>query len=119
MSPPLGNHTSAFMNEDIVEHFEQRLGRLHARQRIGIEDDHEARVFGQGLNYFHPENWYYSPVVIRNALKLTGLYWRARKKPERVQIPRNHIVFPRLPAPVDGFTLPQISHPPVDMSQSA
>ena len=62
------------MNEDIVEHLERRLGRLHAKQRIGIEGDHEARVFGQGLNYFHPENWYFSPAIIRNALKLTGLY---------------------------------------------
>jgi uncharacterized protein len=43
------------MNEDIVEHLERRLGRIHAKQRIGIEDDHEARVFGEGLNYFHPE----------------------------------------------------------------
>jgi hypothetical protein len=31
---------------------EKRLGRLHARQRLGIEKDHEAQVFGQGLNFF-------------------------------------------------------------------
>ena len=35
---------------------EQRLGRLHARLRQGIETDHEAQVFGQGINYFHVEN---------------------------------------------------------------
>jgi hypothetical protein len=34
------------------------LGRVHARQRLGIETDHEARVFGGGLNFFHIENWY-------------------------------------------------------------
>jgi predicted MPP superfamily phosphohydrolase len=117
--PPLGNRTSAFMNEDIVEHLEQRLGRLHARQRIGIEDDHEARVFGQGLNYFHPENWYYSPAIIRNALKLTGLYWRARKNTERIQIRHYDIVLPQLPSAFDGFTILQISDLHVDMNEGA
>ena len=107
------------MNEDIVEHLEQRLGRLHARQRIGIEDDHEARVFGQGLNYFHPENWYYSPAIIRNALKLTGLYWRARKNTERIQIRHYDIVLPQLPSAFDGFTILQISDLHVDMNKGA
>ena len=107
------------MSEDIVEHLGQRLGRLHAKQRIGIEDDHEARVFGQGLNYFHPENWYYSPAVIRNALKLTGLYWRARKNAERIQIRHYDIVLPQLPTAFDGFTILQISDLHVDMNQGA
>jgi predicted MPP superfamily phosphohydrolase len=107
------------MNEDIVEHLERRLGRLHARQRIGIEDDHEARVFGQGLNYFHPENWYYSPAIIRNALKLTGLYWRARKNTERIQIRHYDIVSPELPSAFDGFTILQISDLHVDMNERA
>jgi predicted MPP superfamily phosphohydrolase len=107
------------MNEDVLESLERRLGRLHARQRIGIEDDHEARVFGQGLNYFHPENWYYSPVVIRNALKLTGLYWRARKNAERIQIRHSNIVLPGLPTAFDGFTILQISDLHVDMNEGA
>src|SRR6266852_7702980 len=92
--PPPRHRTSASMNEDVLESLERRLGRLHARQRIGIEDDHEARVFGRGLNYFHPENWYYNPTIIRNALKLTGLYWRARKNAERIQIRHNDIMLP-------------------------
>ena len=107
------------MNEDILASLERRLGRLHARQRIGIEDDHEARVFGQGLNYFHPENWYYSPTIIRNALKLTGLYRRARRNAERIQIRHHDIQLSRLPAAFDGFTILQISDLHVDMNQGA
>ena len=42
--------------DDIEEKLVKRLGRLHARQRLGIEMDHEAQVFGQGLNFFHIEN---------------------------------------------------------------
>jgi len=44
------------MSNDILDRLERRLGRLHARHRIGIEDDDEARVIGRGLNYFHPGN---------------------------------------------------------------
>ena len=34
---------------DVGERLEKRLGRLHARLRLGIEADHEAQVFGQGI----------------------------------------------------------------------
>src|SRR5258707_3470200 len=117
--PLLRYRTGALMNEDIVQHLERRLGRLHARQRIGIEDDHEARVFGQGFNYFHPENWYHSPAIIRNALKLTGLYWRARKNTERIQIRHYGIGLPELPSAFVGFTILQISDLHVDMNEGA
>src|SRR6516165_1274252 len=32
------------MSEAVLSRLEQRLGRLHARQRLGIETDHEAQV---------------------------------------------------------------------------
>jgi len=67
------------MQEDILAKLEQRLGRLHARQRLGIETDHEAQIFGQGLTFVHLENWYSAHSIIRGALKLSGLYWRARR----------------------------------------
>ena len=43
-------------DDDMLAALEKRLGRLHARQRLGIEKDHEAQIFGQGLTFFHPEN---------------------------------------------------------------
>jgi predicted MPP superfamily phosphohydrolase len=104
----------------LLEKLERRLGRVHARQRIGIEDDHEARrLLGRGLPFFDRENWRPSPSVIRNTLKLTGLYWRARKNAERVQIRHNDIVLPGLPATFDGFTILQISDLHVDISLGA
>jgi uncharacterized protein len=107
------------LKEDILEKLEQRLGRLHAKQRLGIEGDHEARVFGQGLNFFHPENWYYSPWVVTSALKLTGLYWRARKNAERVQVCHHDIILRDLPTSFDGFTILHLSDLHVDMSGGA
>ncbi len=37
------------MTEAIFSKLEQRLGRLHAKLRLGIETDHEAQIFGQGI----------------------------------------------------------------------
>jgi predicted MPP superfamily phosphohydrolase len=105
--------------EDILEKLERRLGRLHARQRIGIEDDHEARVSRRGRNFFHPANWRRSPTIVRGALKLTGLYRRARRNAERIQVRHYDIRLPRLPALFDGFTLLQISDLHVDMNEEA
>ena len=51
------------MDTEILRKLETRLGPLHARQRLGIETDHEAQVFGQGLTFFHLENWYSAPAV--------------------------------------------------------
>jgi predicted MPP superfamily phosphohydrolase len=106
-------------DQALLEKLEGRLGRVHARQRIGIEDDHEARLLGRRLPFFDRENWRPSSSVIRKTLKLTGLYWRARKNAERVQIRRNDIVLPRLPAAFDGFTILQLSDLHVDISPGA
>ncbi|HEX3114356.1 MAG TPA: metallophosphoesterase [Bradyrhizobium sp.] len=107
------------MQEDILAKLEQRLGRLHARQRLGIETDHEAQIFGQGLTFVHLENWYSAHSIIRGALKLSGLYWRARRNAERVLVRRNDIGFKNLPSRFDGFTILHLSDMHVDMNEVA
>jgi uncharacterized protein len=107
------------MNDTVLSKLERRLGRVHARQRLGIENDHEAQIFGQGLNYFHIENWYSVHSLIRAALMLTGLYWRGRRNAERIQIRHNEIYSSALPHAFDGFTLLQISDIHADMSEGA
>jgi predicted MPP superfamily phosphohydrolase len=104
-------------DQTVVEKLEQRLGRLHARQRLGIEADLEGRVFGQGINFFHPENWSRSAPLIRTTLKLTGLYWRGRQNAERIQIRHHDVVLHELPASFDGFTILQISDPHADINE--
>jgi len=107
------------MNEDDLNKLERRLGRLHAKLRLGIETDHEAQIFGQGINFFHIENWYSIHSVIRATLWLTGLYWRGRKNAEQIQVRHNHIVLKKLPRRFDGFTLLHISDLHVDMNEGA
>src|SRR5258708_21360928 len=99
------------MPQDLSSRLAQRLGRLHAKQRVGIEDHDEARVFGgRGINFFHIENWYSIHSVIRNTLKLTGLYWRGRRNAPRVRGRPNHLKLSRLPSLFDASTILPISH---------
>jgi predicted MPP superfamily phosphohydrolase len=107
------------VNKEILLKLEQRLGRLHARQRLGIETDHEAQVFGQGINFFHVENWYSVHSIIRTALKLTGLYRRGRRNAARILVRHNDIRFKELPSLFDGFTILHISDMHVDMNEGA
>jgi len=107
------------VDDDILRKLEIRLGPLHARQRLGIERDHEAQVFGQGLTFFHLENSSWAEWIIRNVLKATGLYWRARKNAERILVKRNDMRFKTLPPLFEGFTILHISDLHVDMNEVA
>jgi uncharacterized protein len=107
------------VDDEIIRQLERRLGRLHARQRLGIETEHEAQIFGQGLNFFHIENWYSAHTIIRIALRMTGLYWRARRNAERVHVKHNEISFPGLPPLFDGYTILHLSDLHVDLSEGA
>jgi len=98
---------------------ERRLGRLHARQRLGIEADHEAQAFGQGLNFFHVENWYSIHSVIRSVLTLAGLYGRGGRNAQNVQVRHNHVSCGRLPSAFEGFKILQISDMHADISEGA
>ena len=103
------------MQQDIVERLEQRMGRVYAQQRLGLEKDHED-VFGHGINFFHPENWYSTHSILRFALKLTGLYWRGNKNTERIQVRHNVIELAGAPTLFDGFTMLHITDLHADMN---
>jgi len=105
--------------DDIREKLEQRLGRLHAQQRLGIETDHEAQVFGQGLNFFHIENLPFSHALIEGVLRLSGLYWRGRRNASELRVKQNEVVLRRLPRPFDGFKILHLSDLHVDLSEGA
>lgn len=107
------------MDKDIDARLEQRLGRVYARQRLAIERDHEAQVFGQGISFFHIENWYSVHSLIRNSLWLTGLYGRGKRNAADVRVRRNTIRLGNLPPPFHGFTILHISDMHVDMNPGA
>lgn len=107
------------MHEDVIARLEQRLGRLHARLRVGLEADHEAQVFGQGINYFHFENLPWSHFVIQFCLMMTGLYWRGRRNATNVAVRTNDILSKKIPPSFDGFAILQLSDLHVELSLKA
>jgi uncharacterized protein len=107
------------MDQQIVDQLEHRLGRRYARQRLGIERDHEQRMFGDGLNFFHIENWYTAPWLIRNVLRCTGLYRRGRTNAARIEVRNNIVRSHKIPKPFDDFTILHISDMHVDMNEGA
>ncbi len=115
MTPPEPTAT----DPEILHALEHRLGPVHARLRIGIETEYSQRVFGGGLNFFHIENVYVMPSLIETALKISGLYWRARRNAERIVLRRNALILPHLPPPFEGFTILHISDLHVDKNPDA
>jgi hypothetical protein len=107
------------MTQDLLSDLERRLGPLHAKQRLGIETDHEAQAFGQGRNFFHVENWYSIHSVIRNVLRLAGLYGRGLRNAERVELRHNDIMLARLPPSFEGFSILHLSDMHTDMNPGA
>jgi predicted MPP superfamily phosphohydrolase len=103
------------MNKDCYRKLENRIGRLHLKQRLGIESDYDAKVFGQGLNFFHIENWYSVHSMIRNALRLAGLHGRGKKNARAIQVSHNDLVIPGLPKAFDGYVILHISDLHLDM----
>ncbi|RMG37353.1 MAG: metallophosphoesterase [Gammaproteobacteria bacterium] len=103
----------------ILERLEGRLGPVHARQRLGIEQEKDQQVFGGGMNFFHPENWYSTHSLIRYVLQLSGLYRRGRRNALDIRVRRNSVVLPGLPPAFDGFTLLHMSDLHADMYPQA
>lgn len=107
------------MKPNNIERLEQRLGKLYAHQRLRVETDSDVQVFGGGLNLFHIENWYPAHSLIRNTLKIIGLYSRGVRNTARVQIRHNALTLAGLPPEFAGLTILHISDMHVDMNRGA
>jgi predicted MPP superfamily phosphohydrolase len=105
--------------DDVKTKLERRLGRGHARQRLGIETDHEAQAFGQGRKFFHFENLLFSHRLIEIVLKLSGFYWRGRRNAAELALKSTEIVSPKLPNVFDGFRILHLSDLHTDMCEPA
>ena len=72
-------------------------------------------MFGQGYNFFPPENWYSVHGFIRLTLQLVGLYARGRRNARRLELRGNRIPLTGLPAAFEGFRLLQLTDMHLDM----
>ncbi len=105
--------------DDVGAKLEHRMGRVHARQRLGIEKDHEAHAFGQGRKRLHLENLLFSHRLIEMVLKLSGFYWHGRRNAARIRLKATEIVSAKLPEAFDGFTILHLSDLHTDMNEAA
>ena len=101
--------------DNIEQKLTARLGRVHARQRLGIEADHGHRIFGQGLNFFHPENWYSAHALIRFAIQMVGMYERGQRNARNLLVKKNLIHLPHLPKAFHNFKILHLTDLHVDM----
>ena len=103
-------------NSEQQEVLRQRVGRVHLQQRLGIERDYERRVFGQGRNLFHIENWYSIHSMIRNTLRLFMLHGRGRRNARDIRLRTNNVYLNGLPDTFAGYRVLQISDLHLDMA---
>ena len=106
---------NAFYERDIDRALVHRVKAHHLRRRLAIERDHEAQIFGQGRNFFHPENWYSLHALIRTTLRLSGCYARGRRNALDIAVRHNDIRIAGLPAMFNGFTILHLSDLHLDL----
>ncbi|MDX1655606.1 MAG: metallophosphoesterase [Candidatus Competibacteraceae bacterium] len=101
-----------------LAYLEARLGRVHLRQRLGIEADHSADAFGHGRTFFHVENWTLMHRLLRALLKGLGLYQRGLRNAQNIQIRHHRVALAHLPPAFENFTLLHLSDLHLDMHDS-
>jgi len=107
---------------ELLTQLEARLGRVHARQRLGLEMEHEDQVFRSrssgATKFFHPENWYSVHALIRGCLRVAGLYGRAQRNAWRIRAVENAVTLARLPAAFHGYRILHLSDLHIDVSDA-
>jgi hypothetical protein len=94
----------------------ERIGQIHLRQRLGLEEDHEVFCFSRpGAHFFYPENWYSVHGLIRHCLRLAGLYERAQRNARTIRITRNRLPVAGLPRAFEGLRVLHLSDLHTDM----
>ncbi|MEQ9545231.1 MAG: metallophosphoesterase family protein [Marinobacter sp.] len=111
-------HTPESEDELLEYRLSLRLGPVHARQRLGIEREAEARVFGPNHRTFHLENWALAPGFIRFCLQLSGLFGRGQSNSRRLATTNSSFHIPDLPASFEGFRILHLTDLHVDMDEA-
>ncbi len=107
------------VDPNTLKQLERRLGRQHVCQRLERERSHRTEAITKGKRFFYVDNWFSIHSLIRNSLKVSGLYWRSLKNAERLRVVHNTFPVADLPPAFDKFVILHISDMHVDLSQGA
>ena len=88
----------------------ERVDPVHLRQRLGIEAEGSAPLFGrEGRTWFHPESSTAAQDVLLFALRLLGLYRWGQRNAWDIAVVEHSVTLPGLPRSLDGLRLLQLS----------
>lgn len=94
----------------------QRLGDAVVRARLNAERGEGRPVAGRSSAFSYFEEWFLGPALLRGALRLCGLYARGRANALRISSVQNELRSPRLPQPLHGLRVLQLSDIHIDVS---
>ena len=113
---PATTGSSVTTPPDIDPALRQRIPRVHLNQRLGIETEHAADVFGHGRTFFHIENIDSLHNAIRGLIKVAGLYRRGQRNACDIELRHNEVAITDLPPAFEGFRVLQLSDLHLDMN---
>lgn len=104
--------------EEAMHGLIRRLGVVHVRQRLGIEDEGEQPVIGRGRTRFHPENWFSAHRLLRALLQASLLYGWGQRNALNIGVTHNIVRSGRLPPAFDGYRVLHLSDLHLDMNEA-
>lgn len=105
--------------EDLLPLLSGRLGRVYARQRLGLEAEQEAKALGHGRRSSGTDGTHLRRTAIRLVLSAAGLYARGQRNAAAIEVRHNRVRSPRLPRAFDGFTILHLTDLHADISEDA
>ena len=107
------------MQPNLQAILEARLPAEFVRRRLAIEGRFNPGHFSLRKRFFKVESWWSFHSVVRNSMRLVGVYGRALRNAADVRLRENVVRFPNLPPAFDGFTLLQMTDLHADMCPGA
>ena len=107
------------MREFDIEKYVRRLGRFHVEQRLNMQANHAADIFGPGLVHIHIENMLWLHFCIKRLLQVCGVYGLGRRNTGKFAVTHNAVALPGLPAALEGLTLLHLTDFHADFSATA
>mgnify|MGYP000218130504 CR=1 FL=1 len=115
--PKEGSHGDNRSADTALRALAERTGPIHLRLRLGLEEEKERQLFGQGRNFFHIENWSLLGTLLKFSLNLSKMDQRGRDNARDIQLKHNTVRLKNLPPAFDGYTLLHISDSHLDMAE--
>ncbi len=97
------------LEQSIFRELEERAGREHLMERLQIQVEHSAEVFGRRRNLLHWENFTLFKIVLQLLLGISGLSGRGKRNVWDFHLREVEVSFEDLPRSFLGFSILHLS----------